>query len=269
MPAGTLIIGADSINEGWTEIHIVLFRSFDGGDTWECFKTLAGGGSALGAKGGVWEPFFYCTDDGTLVCHYSDEVNSPSSQMLVYKSTTDGENWSDIVKTVELTERGLRPVMPVVTRLVDGRYMMVYEIVVLPGNPVYCKYSEDGLDWGDANDRGTLIKTDDNKTLAATPWVAWSPVKTIEEQGMIVVTGWRMASGASETGSDIFLSFDGGESWTSMPNFYSYVYNNDSDIWGYSVCTFFSADGETMYYLANPHGENEKSVYKLFKIKVS
>lgn len=87
--------------------------------------------------------------------------------------------------------------------------------------------------------------------------------------GMIVVTGWRMSAGQSSTGSDIFLSFDGGESWTAMPNYYSYEYHNDNDIWGYSVCTYFSSDGETMYYLANPPGEESKSVYKLFTIKVS
>lgn len=271
MPKGTLIIGVDSINEAWTEIHIVLFRSFDQGDTWECFASIADGGSALGAKGGVWEPYFVCTDDGELVCYYSDEVNSPCSQMLVYKSTKDGKNWSNIVKTVELTSNtGLRPGMPVVTRLCDGRYMMVYEIVSLPGNPVYCKYSDDALNWGDANDRGTLIKTDDGKSLAATPWIAYSNIDTPEKQGMLVVTGWRMAKGQSETGSDILVSFDNGESWTAVNNFYSYVYTDDNDTWGYSVCAFFSSDGKTMYYMANPKGDIERSTwFTLFKITIS
>lgn len=271
MPEGTLIAGVDSINADWTRIHIVLFRSFDGGDTWECFASLADGGSGLGKKGGVWEPYFVCTDDGTLICHYSDEVNSPCSQMLVYRSTTDGENWSDIVPTVELTQSpGLRPGMPVITRLTDGRYMMVYEIVGLAGNPVYGRYSNDGLDWDAPTDKGVLIRSQDRKTLAATPWVAHSSIETVQKEGMLVLTGWRMASGSSTTGSDIFVSFDSGKKWIAIPNFYSYVYTNDNDTWGYSVCTFFSSDGKTMYYMANPKGDTDRSTwFTLFRIRIS
>jgi hypothetical protein len=143
---------------------------------------------------------------------------------------------------------------------------MAYEIVGMAGNPVYYKTTDDPTDWGDPADTGTKIQAG-RKTLAATPWCTWIPAGG--ECGTLIVTGWRMASGQSNTGSDIFLSFDYGKTWTTMDNYYSYQWNNDNDTWGYSASTFFSMDGETLYYMANPKGDTDRSTwYKLFKIKV-
>lgn len=268
MPAGTVIIGSNSINDTWDAGYIVLYRSYDQGETWEGFTVVAESVEENG-EFGVWEPNFVCTDDGTLICYYSDDSDSVCSQKLVYKSTTDGINWSDQVDTVALTKnRNLRPGMPVVTKMGDGRYIMVYEIVGMKGNPLYYKVTDDPLDWGDANEKGEVLRSTDKKQLAATPGVAWSPLGG--ENGMLVVTGWRMAKGSSTTGSDIFVSFDYGETWQSIPNYYSYNWENDSDTWGYSASIFFSSDGETMYYMANPQGDREGTTwFTLFKIKVS
>jgi hypothetical protein len=267
MPAGTLILGSNTVNNDWNEGYVVLYRSFDGGLTWEGFSVVAGGKAANG-QFGVWEPNFVCTDDGTLICFYSDDFDTTCSQTIVYKSSTDGINWSDQVSVVRLTSQtGLRPGMPVVTRLSDGRYLMVYEIVGLSGNPLYCKYTDNPLDWGNTNDMGTLIRSG-RKSLAATPWCAFT--NSVGEQGMLVLTGWRMASGTSTTGSDIFVSFDSGESWTTVPNFYSYTWSSDNDTWGYSVCTTFSSDGETMYYMVNPQGKRPNTTwFTLMTIKIS
>lgn len=269
MPAGTLILGSDSINEPWTAVYIVLWRSFDQGSTWEAFTTLAGSSTAeSGGNFAVWEPTFVCTEDGTLIVHYSDDADPVYNQKLVLKYTKDGKNWSDPVETVALRDHGLRAGMPVVTRLGNGRYMMVYEIVGMAGNPVYCKFTDDPLDWGNPADSGKLIRSGRN-SLAATPWVAWSPVGG--KDGMLVVTGWRMATGRSDTGSDIFISFDGGDSWITIPNYYSYTWTNDNDTWGYSASIYFSDDGETMFYMANPQGDTKvrSTWFTLFKIKVT
>ena len=162
---------------------------------------------------------------------------------------------------------GLRPGMPVVTKMGNGQYMMIYEIVGLPGNPVYYKIAKDPLNWGDPSNEGTLLR-DGTKSLAATPWVTWGNVGG--ENGMLVATGWRMASGTSETGSDMFVSFDYGKTWTAIPNFYSYVWTNDNCTWGYSASIVFSADGKTMYYMANPQGTFRGSTcYTLFRISVT
>lgn len=85
---------------------------------------------------------------------------------------------------------------------------------------------------------------------------------------MLMLTGWRMASGKSDTGSDIFISFNGGSSWTTVPNFYSYTWGSDNDTWGYSVCSLLSSDGHTLYYMANPQNGKIKNTYTLFKIIV-
>ncbi|MGM9637581.1 MAG: sialidase family protein [Eubacteriales bacterium] len=266
MPRGTIILGTNSVNLDWSVTYIMLYRSYDQGETWEYFTTVAE--SFRTTEFGVWEPNFVCTDEGRLICYYSDDDDKICSQKLVLKYTDDGVNWSEPIDTVALSNGSLRPGMPVVKRMGDGRYIMVYEIVGLTNNPVYYKISEDPIDWGNAMDTGTLIRSGSRKTLAATPWVEWAPVGG--EQGMLVVTGWRMASGTSNTGSDIFVSFNCGKTWTTIDNYYSYTWASDNDIWGYSVCTFFSSDGETMYYCVNPKGEgNIRSCFMLYKIKVS
>ncbi|MBO5778817.1 MAG: exo-alpha-sialidase [Clostridia bacterium] len=262
MPAGTLILGANSIDNAWRNIYVVLYRSYDRGATWEPFYTVA----ASEGTGGFWEANFVCTDDGTLVCYYSDDTDSYHSQKLVLRYTKDGVNWSEQVDTVALKDGGLRPGMPVVTKMGNGQYFMAYEIVGRPGNPVYYKVTDDPTDWGNPADEGTLIQAG-RKSLAATPWCTWIPAGG--ECGTLIVTGWRMSAGQSKTGSDIFLSFDYGKTWTTIDNYYSYQWTNDNDTWGYSASTFFSMDGETLYYMANPKGDTDRSTwYKLFKIKV-
>lgn len=262
MPAGTLILGANSIDNNWRNIYVVLYRSYDLGRTWEAFATVG----ASEGTGGFWEANFACTDDGTLICYFSDDTDAFHSQKLVLRYTKDGENWSDFVETVALDNGGLRPGMPVVTKMGNGKYFMAYEIVGMSGNPVYYKTTDDPTDWGDPADTGTLIR-DGKKTLAATPWCTWIPAGG--DCGTLIVTGWRMASGKSNTGSDIFLSYDYGKTWTTMDNYYSYEWHNDNDTWGYSASLFFSQDGETLYYMANPKGDTDRSTcYTLYKIKV-
>ena len=264
MPAGTIILGSNCINSGWDAGYIVLFRSFDCGETWEAFKTIAGGTKSNGTFG-VWEPNFVVTDDGVLICYYSDETDPKHSQKLVYRCTSDGKNWDPPVDMVSLSNGGLRPGMPVVTRMNDGTYVLAYEIVGLAGNPVYCRYSDDPLNFGKVTENGKQPKVN-GATLAATPWISFLNVGGSE--GMLMLTGWRMASGTSKTGSDIFISMDRGESWTSIPNFYSYKWGSDDDTWGYSVSFLLSSDGETLYYMANPKIGNLKNTYVLYKITI-
>ncbi|MBO4355266.1 MAG: exo-alpha-sialidase [Clostridia bacterium] len=263
MPAGTIILGSDCINDGWTKVYIVLFKSLDQGETWEAFAEIAGGPKD---NGGVWEPSFIVTDDGTLVCYYSDERDPAHSQKLVYRASKDGVKWDKAVDIVSLSNGGLRPGMPVVTRMADGRYIMVYEIVGLAGNPVYYKISEDGLDWGSPASMGKKVSAGSD-SLAATPWISYCP-EIGGENGMLMLTGWRMSSGSSNTGSDIFFSFDSAKSWISVDNYYSYKWNSDDDTWGYSVCSLLSSDGHTLYYMANPQNGSIKNTYTLFIINV-
>lgn len=262
MPAGTVILGSDCINGDWSEVYIVLFRSYDQGETWEAFAEIAGGKRT---NGGVWEPNFAVKDDGTLICYYSDETDPAHSQKLVYRSTKDGVNWEKAVDMVALSDRGLRPGMPVVTRMNNGQYVLAYEIVGMAGNPVYCRYSDDPMDFGKVTDYGKLPRSG-SSTLAATPWISF--LDAGNSNGILMLTGWRMASGKSDTGSDIFVSLDRGKKWTSIPNFYSYKWGSDDDTWGYSVSFLLSRDGKTLYYMANPKDGRIKHAYTLYKITI-
>ncbi len=259
-PAGTIILAACSVDpEHKKESHIRLYFSPDGGYTFDQGVTVA---SAGGLDNGVWEPFLSQLDDGSLVCFYSDNSDPKHSQKIVYKQSKDAENWEDTVTVVASDIFEERPGMPVVTRIADGSYFMVYEIVDkdgVDGNPVYFKRSADGLDWGDASFIGEeLISKNGKKALGSAPYCAWTPVGS--ENGTLIVSGSHMRKGSSKTGSDYFISYDNGYSWKTVPHIIPYT---SADHVGYSNSFAFSKDGKTMYAINNPQKDNNPEKSKM------
>lgn len=255
---GTIILAGCSIDpEHKKESYIRLYFSTDGGYTFDQGVIVASGG---GLEEGVWEPFLLQLDDGTLVCYYSDDSDPEHSQKIVYKTSDGLENWSeakDVVATEIFEER---PGMPVVTRLGDGSYFMVYEVVDkdgVSGNPVYSRRSQDGLNWGDPEYIGEeIIDFSSKKALGSAPFCAWTPMGG--ENGTLIVSGTFMRKGESSTGSDLFISDDNGRSFVAIPHMISYTAENNV---GYSNSFAFSQDGKYMYLINNPQNpENpEKS----------
>lgn len=248
-PAGTIVLAACSVDgEHKSQSYIRLYFSRDGGFTFEQGIVAA---SAGGLEDGVWEPFLLQLDDGRLVCYYSDDSDPDHSQKIVYKVSSDGQNWSDAVDVVATDVYEERPGMPVVTRLGDGSYFMVYEVVNkenVSGNPVCFRRSADALDWGDPNYIGDeIISNKGKKALGSAPYCGWTPVGG--ENGTLVVSGTFMRKGESDTGTDLFLSYDNGESWTNAPHVIPYTAD---DHVGYSNSFAFSSDGKTMYAINNP-----------------
>ncbi len=269
-PAGTIILAACSIDPDHSkESHIRLYFSTDGGEDFSQGIVVA---SAGGLEEGVWEPFILQLDDGRLVCYYSDDSDEKYSQKIVYKTSSDAENWTDAVDVVATDIFAERPGMPVVTRLGDGSYFMVYEVVDkdgIDGNPVYFRRSADGLDWGNKNDIGTeLISHNGKKALGSAPYCGWAPVGG--EKGTLVVSGTFMRTGESETGTDLFISNDYGESWVTIPHPIPYT---QADHVGYSNSFAFSADGKYMYSINNPQNpentEKSKMVFALVDFEES
>lgn len=257
-PVGTIVLAACSIDpEHKKESHIRLYFSTDGGFKFNQGVTIA---SAGGLENGVWEPFLVQLDDGSLVCYYSDDSDPKHSQTIVYKQSKDGKSWSDAVTVTASENFKERPGMPVVTRLSDGSYFMVYEVVDkegIDGNPVYFKKSTDGLNWGNPADIGTELQTKNGKkALGSAPYCGWTPVGG--ENGTLIVSGASMRKGESKTGTDYFLSYDNGETWKTTPHLIPYT---TADHVGYSNSFTFSKDGKTMYAINNPQNpENpEKS----------
>ncbi len=257
-PSGTVVLGGVSVDpEHKKESRIRLYFSTDGGYTFDEGVDAASGG---GLDEGVWEPFIIQLTDGRLVCFYSDDTDPEHSQKIVYRISADGENWEEAVSVVasDITEE--RPGMPVVTRLGDGSYFMVYEIVDkdgTQGNPVYCRRSEDGLDWGDAAHMGEeVISRNGKKALGSAPFCGWTPAGG--ENGTLIVSGTFMRKGESDTGTALFISRDCGKTWNTVPHIIPYT---AAEHVGYSNSFSFSEDGKTIYAINNPQSpENpEKS----------
>ena len=260
---GTLFMGGCSRGrypDGSGMSAVTLYYSEDIGVTWKAYHVLAMGGTAPDTAG-VWEPFFiYEEETGRVYCFYSDETGEkagPTAQKLVYKYTTDMENWSDIRISVDAPEPALRPGMIAISKMGNGEYIMVYEVVGIKGNPIYYKKTKNLDDWGDLTDYGNVVITDDQKTFGSSPWCAWTPAGG--ECGMLVVAANHMVQGGPSiygTGTDLFVSFDYGKTYTAIENPIPFtpVANHKCS---YSPYIGFSDDGHTMYYINNPeYGEN-------------
>ncbi|MBQ1934982.1 MAG: exo-alpha-sialidase [Clostridia bacterium] len=248
-PAGTVLLAGCSIDAAHsTASAIRLYASADGGKSFGKPVTVA---SAGGLENGVWEPHLVQLDDGRLVCFYSDDSDAIRSQKIVYKVSEDGVAFGDAVDVVASSVYTERPGMAVITRLGDGSYFMVYEVVNYRSgavNPIMYRVSVDGLDWGDASDIGTELVSVDGKALGSAPYCAWSPAGG--EQGTIVVSGTFMREGTSNTGTDLFISKNDGKTWTTVPH--PIPYDASVTNVGYSNCIAFSQDGRTLYALNNP-----------------
>ncbi|SEH01133.1 Ricin-type beta-trefoil lectin domain-containing protein [Nonomuraea solani] len=185
-PAGTLIWAASINTLGGGEdqpnptARIVAWTSADHGYTW----APIGGPIVTGSTGhGLWEPEF-SEAAGQLVMHFSDKTQQPryGQTLARVRSADGGLTWSAKVNTVAgEADAADSPGMPVVRRLPNGGYVMVYEYCELRpvtnghGCRVYLRTSSDGWNWGDPANPGTIIRTADGKHLAHAPTVAWAP----------------------------------------------------------------------------------------------
>ena len=152
LPAGTILWAASAGGDApGAPMSIPVFASGDDGRTWSFLSNVAVAGVPR-SQGGLWEPEFEQLDDGSLVCHYSDETDPAHSQKLVARRTTDGVTWSAARETVAMAPAGARPGMPVVRRAPDGRHAMSFEICGTDGCATHLRFSADGWDWGDPGD---------------------------------------------------------------------------------------------------------------------
>lgn len=261
---GTIILAATSIyGEGVTNSTITLYSSTDLGRTFNAFCNVDKAG---GTGWGVWEPYLiYEEETGRLFCFYSDDSDPEHSQKLVYKYTTDLVNWSTKHECVACDDSSLRPGMASVTKMGNGEYFMVYEMVGINGNPIYCKKAASLDNWGDAADYGNIVSAA-GKTFGSSPYTAWTPVGG--ECGTLIVTGKHPVKGISDTGTDLFISFDYGKTFAPIDNPIPYKLE-PYERCGYSPSLFFSPDGTTLYYVNNP--PCYESTYKITvaKIKIS
>ena len=140
--------------------HITIRRSFNGGKSREQYSIVAEAG---GLKEGLWEPFIMY-ENGALYCFYSDDSDPAHDQKLVYRKSTDGVNWGELVEIVAFENSLHRPGMISIAKMGNGKYFMPYEVGLAgeDGNHNYSIYYKivDDLD-GDwqKEDPGTKLRS--------------------------------------------------------------------------------------------------------------
>lgn len=197
MKEGTILCAGNVIPDDFGSTTLHLYKSEDAGASWEFVSEIVGGGRAMvdpeeaDTNRPVWEPFLTLTPDGRLICFYSDERYAASrgyNQMLAHKVSEDGGyTWSEEKIDIAYPDGVLRPGMPIVAALPNGKFIMVYEIVNQDKIPVYFRISDSIEDWGDPDFMGNPVVCQDGGYLTGTPYVIWIPQGG--EDGTILVTG--------------------------------------------------------------------------------
>ncbi|WP_226961570.1 sialidase family protein [Streptomyces sp. 3MP-14] len=220
--AGTLLWASSAgQDEADRRMALRIWASDDIGRSWNYLSSCA----VANGTGGLWEPEFSVAADGALVCHYADETDPAHNQKLAAARSYDGVNWVDHKNTVASTWEPDRPGMPVVRKLPNGTYFMIFEICN-PGGQYQCvvhyRTSPDGWDWGDPAHLGFRPETADGKYLRAAPTVAWSPAPDGNPNGQLVIVGQMVlnadGSTAPENGQIVLVNNANGEGpWRAAP----------------------------------------------------
>ena len=183
LPAGVIVLAGNSVPLDFTSTELSFYVSLDHGRTWQFRSSVVKGGPPVeqnfGKPGPVWEPNIYIDARGGISVAFTDERphDDPryNQTLALTRSEDGGRTWSEPVYTVKIPDRAMRPGMPVVARMGNGKYIMAYEIVGKPDCDIYFKLSDDGIFWGDPALEGTLAATKSGLHLGSMPYVLWVP----------------------------------------------------------------------------------------------
>ncbi|PRX45647.1 hypothetical protein B0I33_109310 [Prauserella shujinwangii] len=127
---------------------------------------------------GVWEPEFNIDAGGNLWLHYADETEAPGhAQVLNRIASTDGIHWGTKQRTMAIAPHRVRPGMPIVRRLPNGRYYFSYEICNYGDRfcDPYSKISPDGANFGDPTEPGRRAATANGNHFQHAPTITLFP----------------------------------------------------------------------------------------------
>lgn len=197
LPAGAIVLAGNSVPLDFTSTELSFYVSLDHGRTWQFRSSVVKGGPPVeqnfGKPGPVWEPNIYIDARGGISVAFTDERphDDPlyNQTLALTRSEDGGRTWSEPVYTVKIPDRAMRPGMPVVARMGNGKYIMAYEIVGKPDCDIYFKLSDDGIFWGDPALEGTLAATKSGLHLGSMPYVLWVPQGG--ENGTVILSAKR------------------------------------------------------------------------------
>jgi hypothetical protein len=201
LPDGTLLMAMRNRRADLTWYGLPVVRSVDGGATWQFLSQLdVNPDGRQRFDRGLWEPFLIRLPDGCIAGHYASEKHAdqnPSfAQTLSFRVSCDGgAHWGPEQYTV--AEAGAhRPGMAGVSRMADGRFILVFELCGTDDCRVRYKISPDGRSW--PGGLGTPI-----------PGQRAGPSVGVLSNGLVVVV-----SGCSGA---VALSGDNGATWRNNP----------------------------------------------------
>lgn len=275
---GTILVAGLIIPDDWSKSQITLYKSTNVGSSFSELGIVDVGGkidydaTPTSTTSTVWEPYLLVDGSGKLACYYSDEREKSEGvlQALVYRSSSDGVNWGSKVNVVAVPNRSDRPGMITVTKMGNGKYMAVYEVVNRPSQTqnnaiCYFKISDDGINWN-PTDLGTPVLLADGTGCGSAPFVKW--VDAGGPNGMvIVVPKWQVdENGNIAGGQNFFVNYNYGEgTWERLPMALTFDGPNTENLLsGFSGSIDISDDGSVLYQAANVEnlstGRNEVRV---------
>ncbi len=198
LPNGTVLLTMRSIVNG-SSYRLTVHQSTNNGASFSYLSLIDANESPGGLTNrGLWEPVFNLLPDGSLSVLYANEKyagSSPSYNQVISQkiSTTNGASWG--AETWAVSEIGggnARPGMPVMTRMGDGRFMLVFEICGLgPNCDVSYQISSNGTTW--PSGLGTGIR-----------WQRCGPYVLSTTDGRLVITSCQ---------NEVSYSNDYGATW--------------------------------------------------------
>ena len=141
----------------WQSYKVDIYKSTNNGNSWSYLSTVDSNEGAPGTLGnpdkGVYEPHFTMLDSGDVAVVYANEKhvnkNPAYSQVISEKVSSDnGATWgSEILVAWDTNSSSSRPGMPVITKMENGHYIIVFEVGGAYGYNIYSKTSSDGVTW--------------------------------------------------------------------------------------------------------------------------
>ncbi|HYQ59272.1 MAG TPA: sialidase family protein [Draconibacterium sp.] len=272
-PAGTILCAGNMIPEDNSSTELTLYKSSDGGKNWDFVSSIVEGGRAIYNpelnESPVWEPYLYLDDEDNLICYYSDEQRKSQNfnQHLCHRVSTDGgKTWGEEVIDVAVPDMTTRPGMPIVQKLPNGKFFMIYEVVGLPDVPVYFRLSDNGRDWGEPMHLKTKILDSKANFLRGTPYIVWTPLGG--KNGTLIATPHRMMIDGEAVGNGMMINKNLGEGpWTLVKT--AIDWNPDMHSGGYSQAMAITNDGKSLINIVPVPFDGNKSmlIYAIYDIE--